>query len=323
MKDTRRTRMVLGALLILAFALITVDAKGGAGSPLSGLRRAGADMFGPVERLTSAVVRPVGDFFGGWGHSSSDRNKITNLQAEVASLQAQLKTSPYASNENAELTKLGQYASVGQLKLRPARVIAIGAAQDFSWTVTIDVGSDDGVKAGMTVISADGLVGRTTTVSPMTTTVLLACDPESSVGVRLTNSMQVGVAQGGGTKPMTVQLMSGQAKMAVGDTLVTFGSQSGTPFVAGIPVGSITAVRNTPGALTRTATVKPFVDFTSLDLVAVVLTPPNSDPGDNLVPIVVPTPAGTPTTPAAGAPGAKAKAASTPAGAPPNPGGHG
>ncbi|MBV9207009.1 MAG: rod shape-determining protein MreC, partial [Actinobacteria bacterium] len=47
MHDNRRTRLVLGVLLIVAIALITLDFKDGGASPT---RRLGADIFGPVER---------------------------------------------------------------------------------------------------------------------------------------------------------------------------------------------------------------------------------------------------------------------------------
>ena len=50
----------------------------------------------------------------------------------------------------------------------------------------------------MTVLNGDGLVGRVKTVGPTTSTVLLAVDPESSVGVRLEGSMEVGFTTGQG-----------------------------------------------------------------------------------------------------------------------------
>ena len=90
----------------------------------------------------------------------------------------------------------------------PAQVIAIGSAQTFSWTVTIDAGSSDGIRPDMTVINGDGLVGRVKTVGPTTSTVLLAVDPESSVGVRLEGSMEVGFTTGQGIGRATTSTSS-------------------------------------------------------------------------------------------------------------------
>jgi rod shape-determining protein MreC len=291
MKDTRRTRLVLGGLLIVSFVLITVDARGGASgqSPLAGLRRIGASLFGPVERVTSSAVRPMGNFFGGLGHSSSDTARISQLQAEVASLQTQVRDSSFDHNRATELAKLTHVASVGQLTLRDAQVIAIGAGQNFSWTLTINVGSHDGVTPGMTVLDGDGLVGRTVTVGPSTSTVLLIADTTSQIGVRLAGSMEVGVAQGNGPHQLSVRLLDPQASLKPNQVLVTYGSQNDVPYVAGIPIGVIQSVESTPGSLTRTAIVRPYVDFTALDAVGVVVKKPTTNPGDTLVPTPTPT----------------------------------
>ncbi len=61
MHDTRRTRLVLGVLLAAALALITIDYRGGAASPVRGLRSVGGAVFGTVgergQRRLPAVQR--------------------------------------------------------------------------------------------------------------------------------------------------------------------------------------------------------------------------------------------------------------------------
>ena len=52
---------------------------------------------------------------------------------------------------------------------------------------------------------------------------------------------------------------------------MTFGSVGGRPYVPGIPVGKVTSVTTEPGSLTPTALVKPFVDFTGLGVLGVVI----------------------------------------------------
>ena len=80
--------------------------------------------------------------------------------------------------------------------------------------------------------------------------------------------------------------------MTPGDRLVTFGSQGDKPFVPGVPVGRWSRSTGSPGAQTRTAVVAPYVGFTTLDLVGVVVEPPRKDPRDAVLP---PKPAATPT----------------------------
>jgi rod shape-determining protein MreC len=109
---------------------------------------------------------------------------------------------------------------------------------------------------------------------------------------------------------MRVQLLNGRAQVKAGDRVVTFGSQSGRPFVPGVPIGRVVEVQATPGELTKTILVEPYVQFTRLDLVGVVVVPPRSDPRDGVLP---PKPTAAAANPPA-APAQPTTAASTPAG---------
>jgi rod shape-determining protein MreC len=71
---------------------------------------------------------------------------------------------------------------------------------------------------------------------------------------------------------------------------VTFGSVHDTPYVPGVPVGTITSVAHTTGTLTPTAKVRPFVDFATLGVVGVVVTPPRTDPRYSVLPPQPPKP---------------------------------
>ena len=278
MRDTRESRLLLVLLVAVAFALITVDIRGGAASPLNAARNAAASALGPVESGVSGVVQPVADAVRSLRESGASGNRIRVLEQQNALLKQQVSSSDLAQSRTTELTRLLGEAGAGQYTIEAAQVVAIGAAQGFSWTVTIDVGRHQGIQRDMTVINGDGLVGRVTTVGPDTSTVLLASDPEFGVGTRMEGSGEVGFATGQGNGPMRVELLNGQAQVKAGDRMVTFGSQSDRPFVPGVPVGTVSRVENTPGQLTRTVLVRPFVSFTTLDLVGVVVQPPAADP---------------------------------------------
>ncbi|GAA4970630.1 rod shape-determining protein MreC [Yinghuangia aomiensis] len=284
MRDSRRSRMVLVLLLAISFALITVDIRGGRNSPLSTARDWASAVFGPAERGTSAAVDPVGRAIDAVRDAGSHEDEKKKLKDENAKLRQELENVQLDKARVAELDKLLHVASAGQYKVKPARVVAVGPAQGFSWTVTIDAGTGDGIKQDMTVINGDGLVGRVTSVGPMTATVLLATDPGFSVGSRMAGSMEIGITTGQGDRPMKLQLLNGQAQIKPGDRLVTFGSQGPKSFAPGVPVGEVTEIRATPGALTKTVEVKPYVHFTSLDTVGVVVEPPRSDPRDAVLP---------------------------------------
>lgn len=310
MRDTRESRLLLILLVAVAFALITVDIRGGDDSPLNGPRSAAASVFGPVESGVSRLVRPVADGLHSLRDSGSQADRIRALEQQNELLRQQLSSSDLVKSRDGQLAKLLGLAGAGQYTIKVAQVVAIGASQNFSWTITIDIGANDGVQRDMTVINGEGLVGRVTTVAPTTSTVLLAVDPRFTVGARLEGSGEVGFGTGEGDAPMRVELLNGHANAKVGDRLVTFGSENDKPFVPGVPFGTITQIVNTPGELTKTVLVQPFVSFTKLDLVGVVVQPPATDPRFAVLP-PKPAPPAPANTPAPSAP-----ATPTPSGTP-------
>ncbi|WP_049648946.1 rod shape-determining protein MreC, partial [Kitasatospora sp. MY 5-36] len=284
MRDTRESRLLLILLVAVAFALITVDIKGGEDSPLGPARHAAASVLGPVERGAATVVDPVADTVRAFRDAATDSGRTDQLARENTELRQKLASSDMATGRTKQLDDLLRTAGAGGYTVKAAQVIAIGPAQGFSWTITIDAGSDDGLTRDMTVINGQGLVGRITTVAPTTATVLLASDPGFSAGTRLEGTGEIGFASGGGDSPMKVSLLNGKAQVKAGDRLVTFGSQSGRPFVPGVPVGKVVEVQANAGQLTKTVLVEPFVQFTRLDLVGVVVVPPRADPRDAVLP---------------------------------------
>lgn len=293
-------------LIAVAFALITVDIRGGEDSPVDGARQAAAAAFGPIENGVASAVDPVGNAVSAVRDSGERHDRLTDLEKENAALKAKLGSDDRNRSRLAQLDKMLKIAGTGQYGIKGAEVIAIGAAQGFSWTLTIDVGANDGVKRDMTVLNGDGLVGRVTTVGPDTATVLLANDPDFTVGTRMEASDELGFASGQGDRPLRVELLNGKADVKKGDRLVTFGSQADKPFVPGVPVGVVSRVDPSGGDLTRTLYVTPYVSFTKLDIVGVVVEAPKKDPRDTVLPSKpkpVPTPTVTVTvTPNANAP---------------------
>jgi len=271
-------------LIAIAFALITVDIRGGEDSPLDGARQAAASAFGPVEDGVASAVDPVGNAVAAIRDSDTRHNRISQLEQENTRLRQRLGSDDRNRARSVELDKLRRVAGTGQYGIKGAEVIGIGASQGFSWTVTLDVGSDDGIQRDQTVINGDGLVGRVTTVGPSTSTVLLAIDPDFTVGTRMEKSSELGFATGRGDRSLHVQLLNGKAKIKKGDRLVTFGSQADKPFVPGVPVGKVVRVDPTGGDLTRTLQVRPYVRFSRLDIVGVVVQPPRSNPRDTVLP---------------------------------------
>ncbi|TJZ55810.1 rod shape-determining protein MreC [Streptomyces piniterrae] len=306
MRDTRESRLLLVLLVAIAFALITVDIRGGEQSPLDGARQAAASAFGPVESGVARIVDPVGNAVGAVRDAGERHTRISRLEHENAALKAKLGSSDRNRSRAAQLDKMLKTAGQGQYGIKGAQVIAIGAAQGFSWTVTIDAGTRDGIARDMTVLNGDGLVGRVTTVGANTATVLLANDPDFTVGTRMEKTNEIGFGNGQGGRSLRVELLNGRAPIKRGDRLVTFGSSADKPFVPGVPVGQVVKVEPSNGDLTRTLQVRPYVAFSQLDIVGVVVLPPREDPRDTVLPPKPAKPKPTPTVTVTATPSASA-----------------
>jgi rod shape-determining protein MreC len=275
-RDTRRPARTTLIMLVLACAIIiALDYRGGARSPLEPARRAVGATLGPAESATNTLVGPflaVPD----WFHSQSAlRKDLAALRAENSHLRRQVETTDLDRNRLADYDGLSRASSDTGYSLVPAHVIAFGAAQSFSRTVTIDAGTRAGVSADMTVIDNDGLVGRVVRASTTTATILLILDADSVVGGRVGSSMEVGFLRGRGELGregnLDLELVDESVVPTKSDTVVTWGSDGGVPYVAGIPIGRVTSVVSSPREQSQRAVIEPYVDFSSLDLVGVVV----------------------------------------------------
>ena len=284
MHDSRRTRLVLGVLLAVALALITLDARNSSAAPVRGLRSFGGVLFGSAESAASAVGGPVAGFFSNLGAGSRDQAKINSLQREVVQLRGELSQARISKTDAAQLQQLLQLAGRGRYRVVPASVIAAGPA--YQDAVTINAGSSDGIKTGETVLNGAGFVGVVTSVSSHNSTVLLATDGSAKVGVRLAPGGEIGLVTGSGSTDssqgaLRLEVFDATAVLQPGEQVVTFG---GWPYAPGVPVGVITRVVAGVGTLTKTAYVRPYANDSSLGVVGVVVTRPRRNPLFSVLP---------------------------------------
>lgn len=271
-RDTTATRLTLGALLVTAFTLASVDSHAGdTDSPLHPVRSAAATVLSPVEFGLDVLTRPVTGTVSALDEAHSNAGLVEELAAENAALQLELRDALGRAADATAFTALMDTARTVGTQLKLGHVVAVNATSGYSWTVAIGLGSADGITEDSAVIDAAGLVGRVIDVAPNTSTVLLAADPLSTVGVRMVGSKEVGTLEGTGEDLLRLTLFNRNARMRPGDDLLTFGSPGGQPYAAGLPVGRVVWVTNRPGGLGQVAMVRPHARFTALDVVGVVV----------------------------------------------------
>lgn len=272
-------------LTLVSLALITVDARTGADGPLVRLREGVDLVVGTAQRGVARVITPVGDAISAATGFVDLQRDNARLRGEVAELRRGRRVLSDLARENDELRALLAFRDDlaeedGELETLGARVVAL-APSNFEWTVTVDVGSDDGVAEQMPVLTDAGLAGRVVRTSRDASRVLLAVDRSFGAAVRLTRSGEQGYIEGGGTEPLRLRLFDPAADVRPGDEVVTSTYRNGL-FPEGLPVGRLAGFTEGSGGLDRDLPVQPFVDFTALDHVLVVLrTPPDAPFGDD------------------------------------------
>ncbi len=274
-REPGRPRRSLVVALVLACAtLITLDHVNG-GAAVDPLRRLVGEVYGPAESAVDSVVAPV-IAVPRWLRSHHDlASDVDRLENENSQLRSELATADYDRNRLEEYDDLTATAEAIGYALVPARVVGMGPAQSFSRTVTIDAGSRAGLAPDQTVVNGDGLVGRVLRVTSTTATVLLVVDADSTVGGRVGRSMKVGFLHGRGDlgqgARLDLELVDQTYVPSKGETVVTWGSQDGAPYVSGVPVGRVDSVYSSLRETTQRAVIEPYVDFSALDVVGVVV----------------------------------------------------
>jgi rod shape-determining protein MreC len=276
-EQSRRARAVLAVLLLAAVVVITLDFREGPSGPVERLQRVAVAAFAPVQRLASATIRPVGDFFGGVAGLGRLRSDNRRLQAEVDRLRAQERTYQDVLVENQRLRGALAMADRCGCRTVGATVVATSGS-NFQWSVTIDAGARQGIAADMAVLDADGLVGRVTKVTADYATVLLINDPSSGVAASVARNKAPGILRGQGEQDLAFEPVRAGTDVRLGDSLVTQGYQGGI-FPAGIPIGAVSRVdRASATSLVARVSVQPYSDLGALDVVAVVVAKPAPPP---------------------------------------------
>jgi len=284
-----RGRLLIIVLIVTSLFLITLDLRGV--KVIDGIRVGTQTALTPVQKAGSWLISPLRNFISDVTHLGRTRNQIERLKSENDRLRLKLQNRKTADAQLSQLKGVLDLAGKAGFKVLSARVISQGSSTSFAQTITIDAGTNSGIKKNMTVISGYGLVGVVKYAYPNSALVQLASDPSFRIGARIAGSQQIGILSGQGTRKGVLQLLDNTTQVSVGDVILARGSQNGRPFVPGIPIGEVTKVDNSPGSVTQTADVKFYTNFASLGVVSVVVSDEGIDPRDSLVPPrPVPTP---------------------------------
>ncbi len=204
----------------------------------------------------------------------TDINKLKEeneeLQAKNSELEQSLRELENIKTEN-EMLKgyMNLTEKYGEYKTIPAYVINKDIS-NYSKTIIINVGKNDGIQENMTVIADEGLVGYIVSVTDTTAKVQTIVDTASSVSATMSSTDESIVCKGtlDNTKELKAMYIPTDYNIIQGDSIETSGL--GGIYPKGIHIGTVKQVEATKNVTDRYAVIETAVDFDKLSTVLVI-----------------------------------------------------
>lgn len=248
---------VVGGILALALG-------GYLGSASSGIVGSLTNIQAWIATRYSAIL----DFLAAPRDIVSLRQRNAELEAEVSQLQGQVIDLRQKVGETEILAALVDFSRANpESTYKGAAVIGLDPSP-FLHYIIINRGSNDGILRGMPVVTNQGLIGRVDAVIADAARVQLITDPASSVNVRLQNASADAVLVGSVTGDLSLDMISQEVNVEVGDVVLTSGLGGGYP--PDLIVGQVLNVRKRDYELFQNASIQPAVDFSRLEIVLVI-----------------------------------------------------
>lgn len=269
--DRARRRLfltgIVGTLLI-----ITVYVTGGV---VAGAKSVAHAVVYPFSWAADFVARPVGHVFAGIANYSDVEAQNQKLRYLLGQATQRENDNAVAAQQLRRLTLALHVPIAASLGTVVAQVTVISPT-NFSATVTIDKGQNDGVMNGMPVVADGGLAGRIVATTPNSATVRLISDTGSVVGATFgTGATPVLISGEGLNNPLNVSSIPDTASLQVGNLMSTNGLQGGL-FPPGIAVGRVTKLLINPGSSSYAVSLAPTANLNALAYVDVVLWEPST-----------------------------------------------
>ena len=266
----QRPGVVLCGAIILHVVLISAQVNTASGLPVLQVVTFGS--FSEVQRGMMAVINGVRGMWSGYIALQQVEEENNALRHELQTLQITLQQERAEAQRTDNLRQLLELRERAQLDTVAAEVIAGAASPDFK-TVTIDKGSSEQLATDMAVISPAGVVGRVILPSRRASKVQLLIDRNAAAGALIERTRVQGVVVGIGDGLLRMEYVPGTADVKTGDLVVTSGIDGIYP--KGFVIGTIDHADRGDGAY-HEIVIRPAVDFSRLEEVLIVRTPPAS-----------------------------------------------
>ena len=260
----------IAGIVITIIILILIVVFSNADSETSFLENAASKLVMPIQNGLTYLKNGISGNSTFFTDINNLKQENEELKQKNSELEQSLRELENIKSENETLKEyLDLTEKYGEYKTVPAYIINKDIS-NYSNTIVINVGTDDGIQENMTVIADQGLVGHVISVTNNTAKVRTIVDTSSSVSCSLSTTDESIVCKGTLEEESALKAMyiPDDDGIIQGDSVETSGL--GGIYPKGIHVGSIKRVVNTQNATDRYAIVETAVDFDKLDTVLVI-----------------------------------------------------
>ena len=264
MFSRHRNQIILAAILFLQLLLVAHQVRQDQDVPL--IRWWTIFMVTPVQKTFNFVSDGISGLWYGYVDLRGAHLENQELSRELDSLRLEHFRLQSEAEQAKRLQVLLELKGEMPSESIAAQVISSGASENAHLLI-LDRGRDAGLRPDMSVIVPEGIVGKVLHVFPSASQVLLLSDTESGVAALLENSRVHGVLKGKNAELATLQYVSNDEKVAVGERLFTSGEDRVYP--KGLPVGVVVETRR--GETFQEIKVRPFAKLNRLEEVLVLI----------------------------------------------------
>ncbi len=263
----RRYTIPTVIILLFVFSLVLMS--------LRVKQRKGVDFFdallmefcSPFQKASTFIINTIHGIFQEYLFLIHLQRENVVLKQRIAELQRENYQMKEMVLANERLQKLLQFREKISSTVIAAEVIGRDPSSWFK-SVTINKGEKDGVRKGMAVISAKGVIGQILKTGPYHSVVLLITDYNSGIDSIVQRTRAKAIVEGKGENRCQLKYLLRAEDVVVGDMVVTSGLSGNFP--KGLMVGEILTVDKKGHGIFQYAELVPSVDFTKLEEVLVI-----------------------------------------------------
>ena len=265
----RRPTLLFIVVLSLLFILMSFSSRTRyVGETRTLFERTVMTVFSPVPKLVNWIGGTASDMYYGYLDQRRAVNENRDLHRRLGTLTAENLKLRQSESDLRRLRGLLGYSEQISLRTSMAQAIMLDTSGRFK-SIIIDKGSAEGVEVNDAVVNANGLIGRVVLTTKDMAKVQLVPDNNASVGALVERTRRQGVIRGDGYSGATLNDIPALADVQPGDRVLTAGIDGIYP--KGIPIGVVAKSEQGP-SLFRNITVRPTVDFSSIEEVIVIHT---------------------------------------------------